>query len=70
MQRILAAKSRRKVEYQRALIHPLYIADKRLYDARLFQWRGGREAEGAPLLREYRVYSPIGGSNPPLSATQ
>ena len=26
-------------------------------------------AEGAPLLREYRVYSPIEGSNPSLSAT-
>ena len=25
-------------------------------------------AEGAPLLREYRVYSPIEGSNPSLSA--
>ncbi len=25
-------------------------------------------AEGAPLLREYRVYSSIGGSNPPFSA--
>ena len=24
-------------------------------------------AEGAPLLREYRVYSPIEGSNPSLS---
>ncbi len=30
--------------------------------------RGGRVAEGAPLLREYRVYSPIEGSNPSLSA--
>src|SRR6056297_1184405 len=31
--------------------------------------RGGRVAEGAPLLREYRVCSPIEGSNPSLSAT-
>ena len=30
--------------------------------------RDGREAEGAPLLREYRVCSPIEGSNPSLSA--
>ena len=30
--------------------------------------RGGRVAEGAPLLREYRVYSSIEGSNPSLSA--
>ncbi len=30
--------------------------------------RDGREAEGAPLLREYRVYSSIEGSNPSLSA--
>ena len=30
--------------------------------------RGGRVAEGAPLLREYRVCSPIEGSNPSLSA--
>ncbi len=27
-------------------------------------------AEGAPLLREYRVYSPIEGSNPSLSANR
>jgi hypothetical protein len=26
-------------------------------------------AEGAPLLREYRVYSSIEGSNPSLSAS-
>jgi hypothetical protein len=31
-------------------------------------WRDGREAEGAPLLREYRVKSLIEGSNPSLSA--
>ncbi len=31
-------------------------------------WRDGREAEGAPLLREYGVYSSIEGSNPSLSA--
>ena len=31
-------------------------------------WRGGREAEGAPLLREYAAYTRIGGSNPPFSA--
>ena len=30
-------------------------------------WRGGRVAEGAPLLREYRLI-PIEGSNPSLSA--
>ena len=30
--------------------------------------RGAREAEGAPLLREYRVKSSIEGSNPSLSA--
>ena len=30
-------------------------------------WRGGRVAEGAPLLRAYRV-KPIEGSNPSLSA--
>ena len=30
--------------------------------------RGGREAEGAPLLREYGVKSLIEGSNPSLSA--
>ena len=32
--------------------------------------RGAREAEGAPLLREYRVKSLIEGSNPSLSAIQ
>jgi hypothetical protein len=32
-------------------------------------WRGGRVAEGAPLLREYGVDSSIEGSNPSLSAT-
>ena len=32
-------------------------------------WRCGRVAEGAPLLREYRVCSPIEGSNPSVSAT-
>ena len=31
--------------------------------------RDGRAAEGAPLLREYGVYSLIEGSNPSLSAT-
>ena len=31
-------------------------------------WRGGREAEGAPLLREYGVKNFIEGSNPSLSA--
>ena len=31
--------------------------------------RDGREAEGAPLLREYGVISSIEGSNPSLSAT-
>jgi hypothetical protein len=31
-------------------------------------WRGGRVAEGAPLLREYGVYSLIEGSNPSFSA--
>src|SRR5690606_18793563 len=30
--------------------------------------RVARVAEGAPLLREYRVYSSIEGSNPSLSA--
>jgi hypothetical protein len=30
--------------------------------------RDAREAEGAPLLREYRVKSSIEGSNPSLSA--
>ncbi len=30
-------------------------------------WRGGREAEGAPLLREYGAKSSIEGSNPSLS---
>jgi hypothetical protein len=30
--------------------------------------RDGRVAEGAPLLREYRVKSSIEGSNPSLSA--
>ncbi len=29
--------------------------------------RGGRVAEGAPLLREYRVCSSIEGSNPSFS---
>ena len=33
------------------------------------QWRDGRAAEGAPLLREYGVKSSIEGSNPSLSAT-
>ena len=33
-----------------------------------FSGRDGREAEGAPLLREYGVYSSIEGSNPSLSA--
>ena len=32
--------------------------------------RDAREAEGAPLLREYRVKSLIEGSNPSLSASQ
>src|SRR5690348_3225601 len=32
--------------------------------------RDAREAEGAPLLREYRVKSLIEGSNPSLSAIQ
>ena len=32
-------------------------------------WRDAREAEGAPLLREYRVKSLIEGSNPSLSAS-
>ena len=36
--------------------------------ARAFYRRGGRVAEGAPLLREYAVYSGIEGSNPSLSA--
>ena len=31
--------------------------------------RDGRAAEGAPLLREYGVYSSIEGSNPSLSAS-
>ena len=31
-------------------------------------WRDGREAEGAPLLREYRANNSIEGSNPSLSA--
>ncbi len=30
--------------------------------------RGGRVAEGAPLLREYGFKKPIEGSNPSLSA--
>ena len=34
-----------------------------------FRRRDGRAAEGAPLLREYGVYSSIEGSNPSLSAT-
>src|SRR5581483_5241834 len=38
----------------------------RLNDAALR--RGGREAEGTPLLREYRVKNSIEGSNPSLSA--
>src|SRR5690625_7083004 len=33
-----------------------------------FPWRGGRAAEGAPLLREYRGITSIEGSNPSLSA--
>ena len=33
-------------------------------------WRRGRVAEGAPLLREYRVCSPIEGSNPSVSANR
>src|SRR5690554_5824946 len=33
-------------------------------------WRGGRAAEGAPLLREYRGKTSIEGSNPSLSANQ
>ena len=32
--------------------------------------RVGRVAEGGGLLNRYRVKSSIGGSNPPLSATQ
>lgn len=31
--------------------------------------RGGRVAEGGSLLRNYRVYSSIVGSNPTLSAS-
>ena len=34
-----------------------------------FLWRDGRVAEGAPLLRAYRV-KPIEGSNPSLSANK
>ena len=34
---------------------------------RIMRWRGGRVAEGAPLLREYRVCSSIEGSNPSFS---
>ena len=33
----------------------------------VMRWRGVRVAEGAPLLREYRVCSSIEGSNPSLS---
>ena len=33
-------------------------------------WRGGRAAEGAPLLREYRGTTSIEGSNPSLSASR
>lgn len=33
-------------------------------------WRDGREAEGAPLLREYGVKNLIEGSNPSLSASR
>ena len=32
--------------------------------------RDGRVAEGGGLLNRYRVKSSIGGSNPPLSATE
>ncbi len=32
-------------------------------------WRGAREAEGAPLLREYMPNPRIEGSNPSLSAS-
>jgi hypothetical protein len=31
-------------------------------------WRDAREAEGAPLLREYMLKRRIEGSNPSLSA--
>src|SRR6201998_4980099 len=33
------------------------------------RWRDGRVAEGGGLLNRYRVKSSIGGSNPPLSAS-
>ena len=33
----------------------------------VMRWRGVRVAEGAPLLREYRVCSSIEGSNPSFS---
>ena len=33
------------------------------------RWRLAREAEGAPLLREYGVKSSIEGSNPSVSAS-
>ena len=32
------------------------------------RWKRDREAEGAPLLREYAVLSRIEGSNPSVSA--
>lgn len=37
------------------------------YNARFLR-RGGRVAEGAPLLREYGVKNSIEGSNPSLTA--
>ena len=48
---------------------PRMIRDRRFGQrAKLKIRRGAREAEGAPLLREYRVKNSIEGSNPSLSA--
>src|SRR5678816_4278087 len=50
---------------------PVFFAASRSGGAgRHLTRRGAREAEGAPLLREYRVKSSIEGSNPSLSASQ
>ena len=46
-------------------------ADPVFFAARDFAFRRlAREAEGAPLLREYGVKSSIEGSNPSVSATR
>ena len=52
---------------QKEIKHPSLSGSVSL-GASVVSWRDGREAEGAPLLREYRANNSIEGSNPSLSA--